>query len=78
MMVFFLSQSTAVRVWDSLDLIMASYKQSCGRNFRENPQFPLQKFNGCGDYLHPGYVALNEATQLLLNNICNRDFIPDV
>jgi len=57
---------------------MSDYIQSCGRNFRENPQYPMQTFYSCGDYLHPGYVALNEAIQLLLNDICNRDDFPDV
>lgn len=58
-------------MWDSLDPIMDDYIRSCRLNFRINPQYHLQQFYACLDYVHPGYVALNEAIQLILNDICN-------
>lgn len=31
-------------------------------------------YRNCKDYIHTGYVALSLATQLLFNDICNKNF----
>ncbi|KAI9559240.1 hypothetical protein GHT06_016029 [Daphnia sinensis] len=66
---------TKVRVWDSSNLFAEEYVRACAVLERDEQSSPLRRcpsvqFN-CNDFLHTGDVALSQATQLLVNDVCN-------
>ncbi|XP_045031977.1 N-acetylneuraminate 9-O-acetyltransferase-like [Daphnia magna] len=77
----------SIRMYDSSNLWAVEYSRSCFVFQREG------KFNAtsiksyiisnniyvsCKDFVHTGYSALSQATQLLLNDICNEHQVSDV
>lgn len=66
---------TNIRVWDSSNLFAEEYVRGCAILERDEQSSPLRRcpsvqFN-CNDFLHTGDVALSQATQLLVNDVCN-------
>ncbi|XP_057368446.2 N-acetylneuraminate 9-O-acetyltransferase-like [Daphnia carinata] len=64
-----------VRVWDTSNLFAEEYVRACAVLERDEQSSPLRRcpsvqYN-CNDFLHTGDVALSQATQLLVNDICN-------
>lgn len=73
-----LRRKSRVKVWDSGNPLVEEYTRSCQQWTDRQPLneaiFHNPYFN-CLDRIHPGYVALNQATQILLNHICNHHLI---
>jgi len=69
-------------MWDSGNPPAEEYRRSCyflqqgelGRKPLTDVMYHNSYFN-CHDVIHPGYVALNHAMQILLNHICNHHLI---
>ncbi len=73
MNVIFRSEKT-VSIWDSSNPLVEEYVRSCiVYPLREAVKgtFSLQ-YTACEDYIHSGNAALSQATQLLINDICNK------
>lgn len=72
-----------MRIWDSSNPLAEEYVRSCvifaERELRNSAfiksgpdqYINTKPFKNCQDYIHTGYVALSEATQLFYNDICN-------
>ena len=63
-----------VVIWDSGNPFTEKYIRACHQLKREEEYIRQQWLNAyfnCFDYIHPGYVALSQTTQILLNAICN-------
>jgi hypothetical protein len=65
-------------IWDSSNPLVEEYIRGCGL-FRERLQYgmyidsePDYSYINCNDFTHPGYSALSQATQLLLNDLCEK------
>jgi hypothetical protein len=68
-----------VLIWDSSDDLVEEYIRGCAYLNRKEKKlfgehmlidYAFSYFN-CGDYIHPGYSALSEATYLLFSDLCN-------
>lgn len=79
-------RNLGIRVWDSSNPLAEEYIRGCiafpERVIRKivnaqvleqevNEFFNIEQFIDCQDFIHTGYVALSQATQLLYNDICN-------
>ncbi|XP_046632225.1 N-acetylneuraminate 9-O-acetyltransferase-like [Daphnia pulicaria] len=67
-----LKNYSQIQIWDSSNIFAEEYVRGC-RVFSEREtagKYSLQ-YTSCRDYIHTGYTALSQATQLLLNQICN-------
>ncbi|XP_057369406.1 uncharacterized protein LOC130690407 [Daphnia carinata] len=73
------NESSRIRIWDSSDPLAEEYVRSCVVLERDEVFYAghrpyLSKdtaFADCNDFIHTGYSALSEATNLLYNDICN-------
>lgn len=66
-----------IHIWDSSDPLVEEYIRSCfilerknSESFWEALDYSTPYIN-CYDNVHPGYLVLSQATQLLYNNIFN-------
>ncbi|XP_057380106.1 uncharacterized protein LOC130702455 [Daphnia carinata] len=74
------SLHSGIRVWDSSNALVEEYIRSCTiikRDEKEKKIYPIgphhaYAYFSCLDCVHTGYAALSQATQLLFNDICNR------
>jgi hypothetical protein len=63
-------------LWDSSDPFANEYVRGCAILKRyehlsfNNNEYAIAYAN-CNDYIHTGYSALSQATQLLYNELCN-------
>jgi hypothetical protein len=68
-------------LWDSSDPFANEYARGCAINKRyehwsfKNEEYATAYAN-CIDYIHMGYSALSQATQLLYNDLCNAHILP--
>jgi hypothetical protein len=69
-------------IWDSSNSLSEEYVRGCLLYKRDSSGFILyskpsvvtnKPFLNCKDFVHTGSVVLNQATQILFNNICNRE-----
>ncbi|EFX82297.1 hypothetical protein DAPPUDRAFT_101790 [Daphnia pulex] len=65
-----------VYLWDSSDPLADEYVRSCAILKRYEHSSDKSKdyataYANCNDYVHTGYSALSQATQLLFNDLCN-------
>ncbi len=67
-----------VYLWDSSDPLADEYVRACAIHKRyehslssDNTKEYATAFANCNDYVHTGYSALSQATQLLFNDLCN-------
>ncbi len=70
-------RNSGVKFWDSGNPPVEEYARSCGHlewTVRRvyNERAYRDDYVNCHDMVHPGYVALSHATQILLNHLCNR------
>lgn len=73
------NESNGIRIWDSSNPLGEEYIRSCAVLKRDEivhvdsrPYlFKDSAFADCNDFIHTGYSALSEATNLLYNDICN-------
>ncbi|XP_057381559.1 N-acetylneuraminate 9-O-acetyltransferase-like [Daphnia carinata] len=73
------SESSRIRIWDSSDPLAEEYIRSCAvlkrdeivQVDRRSYLFKDAAFADCNDFIHTGYSALSQATNLLYNDICN-------
>ncbi|KAK4010374.1 hypothetical protein OUZ56_019520 [Daphnia magna] len=74
------SLRTRIRIWDSSNPLVEEYTRDCTILKRDekakigDPSVPMDyasAYFNCDDYIHTGYAALSQATQLLFNDICN-------
>ncbi|KAI9559361.1 hypothetical protein GHT06_016150 [Daphnia sinensis] len=74
-----LNENSSIRIWDSSDRLAEEYIRSCAVLKRDEivhvdrrPYlFKDAAFADCNDFIHTGYSALSQATNLLYNDICN-------
>ena len=74
-----LNRGTQVIIWDSCSPIVEEYIRGCSLLSRRKTRIqenwagprPYDGYFNCYDYIHPGYVAVSQMTQILLNDICN-------
>jgi hypothetical protein len=64
-----------IRIWDSGNPLVEEYIRSCFILERDEPHssrtYDSFYFN-CNDFIHTGYSALSQATQIIFNYICIR------
>jgi hypothetical protein len=66
-----------VYLWDSSDPLADEYVRSCAilkryeHSSDESNKEYATAYANCNDYVHTGYSALSQATQLLFNDLCN-------
>ncbi|KZS14819.1 Uncharacterized protein APZ42_020190 [Daphnia magna] len=73
------NENSSIRIWDSSDPLAEEYIRSCAALKRDEivhvdsrPYlFKDAAFADCNDFIHTGYSALSQATNLLYNDICN-------
>lgn len=73
------NEQSNIRVWDSSNPLAEEYVRGCATLKRDEPfeiddrpyLFKDVAYADCNDYIHTGYSALSQATQLLFNDICN-------
>ena len=63
-----LVRDTGALIWDSGVELATEYTRGCAilKRAQEN------KHHRCADFIHIGYVAIDQTTQILLNFLCNR------
>ena len=63
-----LVRDTGALIWDSGVELASEYTRGCAisKRVQEN------KHHRCDDFVHIGYVAIDQTTQILLNFLCNR------
>jgi hypothetical protein len=71
-----ISRQRGVYLWDSSDSFADEYVRSCAILKRyehpsDNAKEYATAYANCNDYVHTGYSALSQATQLLFNDLCN-------
>jgi hypothetical protein len=71
-----ISRQRGVYLWDSSDPFADEYVRSCAILKRyehpsDNAKEYATAYANCNDYVHTGYSALSQATQLLFNDLCN-------
>lgn len=65
-------RDTDIYYWESSTPLTEEYIRSCTFNLRSAGYlWGNTPYSNCGDYLHPGNVAMSEATQMFLGEICN-------
>ena len=77
--IFNSNSETEVIIWDSGNPIVEEYIRGCSLLNRWRSRIdeywgmsrPYDGYFICNDYIHPGYVALSQLTQILLNCLCN-------
>lgn len=57
---------SGIRIWDESYYLAHEYVRSCVIHGRSD----VTKFLDCKDYIHTGYAAVFQATQMLLHEIC--------
>jgi hypothetical protein len=71
------SRQRGVYLWDSSDPLADEYVRSCAilkryeHSSDESNKEYATAYANCNDYVHTGYSALSQATQLLFNDLCN-------
>jgi hypothetical protein len=73
------NEKSKIRVWDSSNPLAEEYVRGCATLKRDelfeidDRPYPFKDvaYADCNDYIHTGYSALSQATQLLFNDICN-------
>jgi hypothetical protein len=62
-------------VWDSSDTIAEEAVRACKlhHRFERVQDFMSVAYINCKDYIHAGYVTLQQMTQLLYNDLCNQE-----
>jgi hypothetical protein len=70
--------SGKMRIWDSSNPVAEEYVRACTLirrgHFGPSPyKDPDHSYIDCNDYIHTGYSALSQATQLLYNYICSKN-----
>ncbi len=70
------SRQRGVYLWDSSDPLADEYVRSCAilkryEHSSDNTKEYATAYANCNDYVHTGYSALSQATQLLFNDLCN-------
>ena len=62
-------------MWDSSDAIAEEAVRACKlhHRFERVQDFMSVAYINCKDYIHAGYVALQQMTQLLYNDLCNQE-----
>ncbi|XP_045031739.1 uncharacterized protein LOC116928160 isoform X2 [Daphnia magna] len=66
-------RGSGITVWDSGDAIAEEAVRACKLHHRYErvKDFMSVAYINCKDYIHAGYVALQQMTQLLYNDVCN-------
>ena len=62
--------SHLVAFWDSSNRVVEEYVRSCSVAERTASQW-IDTWMDCTDYIHPGYSAMTQTTQILINDMCN-------
>jgi hypothetical protein len=70
------STRRGVYLWDSSDPLADEYVRACAilkryEHSSNNTKEYVTAYANCNDYVHTGYSALSQATQLLFNDLCN-------
>ena len=65
-----------IDLWDSSDPLANEYARGCAiikryEHLSFNNKEYATAYANCNDYIHTGYSALSQATQLLYNDLCN-------
>ena len=64
-------------IWDSGNPSAEEYVRSClifkRQDFHVKKE-KLEAYFNCFDYIHTGYAALSQVTQILLNGLCNKSY----
>jgi hypothetical protein len=59
-------------VWNTGSLLTDEYIRGCYIQIRDDLDYQSAKaYFSCSDLLHPGFVVMSQAIQLILNEICN-------
>jgi len=61
-------RDTGVLIWTSANDLAEEYLRGCKINFRSDSSW----YRRCDDFVHTGFVAVYNASQILLNHLCNR------
>ena len=66
-----------MQYWDSGNAVVEEYIRSCHllQGMDRSPESEVLYHNSyfnCLDVIHPGYVALFQAMQIILNHLCNK------
>ncbi|KAI9562648.1 hypothetical protein GHT06_010102 [Daphnia sinensis] len=66
-------RGSGITVWDSGDVIAEEAVRACKLHHRYErvKDYMSVAYINCKDYIHAGYVALQQMTQLLYNDVCN-------
>ena len=66
-----------VNIWNSTSITGKEFLRGCKLLARHGRKDFVSSWysSTCQDYLHPSNIAIAEATQILLNDFCNRYFI---
>jgi hypothetical protein len=70
------SRQRGVYLWDSSDPFADEYVRSCAilkryeHSYDKSNEYAMA-YTNCNDFVHTGYSALSQATQLLYNDLCN-------
>ncbi|XP_046641005.1 N-acetylneuraminate 9-O-acetyltransferase-like [Daphnia pulicaria] len=63
---------SGVIVWNTGSLLTDEYIRGCYIQIRDDLEYQSAKaYFSCSDLLHPGFVVMSQAIQLILNEICN-------
>lgn len=73
------NENNRIRIWDSSNPLVEDYVRSCA-TLKRDEIFDVQRrpymykdvaYADCNDYIHTGYSALSQATNLFYNDLCN-------
>jgi hypothetical protein len=77
------NQNSQIRIWDSSNPLAEEYVRGCA-TIKRDEKFTVDgrpylfkdiAYADCNDYIHTGFLALSQATQLLFNNICQTGWL---